>query len=137
MRHWLVGISIVGWSLWSIFNKLALRYIGTIQMQIVACGLGMILIPFYLLALSGQPNALSLSFNGIVFTVLASICATGAGIAYLFAIKDGELGTISVLSSSYPLLTLSLSVLLFNERITLAKMLGMLLVVLGVVILGR
>lgn len=137
MRYLLVGISIVGWSLWSILNKLALKHIGAIQMQVVACVFGITLIPFYLFALSGQQNSLSLSLNGIVLTVLASICATGAGIAYLFAIKDGELGTISVLSSSYPLLTLSMSVLLFNERITPFKMAGIVLVVLGVVILGR
>jgi len=132
MRFVLITISILGWSLWAIFNKLALQKLHPLQMQIVGCIVGISLVPLYMYLLSFvQTTTISLN------TVLASICATVAGFAYLIGIRDGELGTISVLTSAYPLLTFAMSVFLFNERITMVKLVGIILVLIGVVVIGR
>jgi transporter family protein len=138
MRFVLITISILGWSLWAIFNKLALQKLHPLQMQIVGCIVGISLVPLYMYLLSFvQTTTISLNTSGIVLTVLASICATVAGFAYLIGIRDGELGTISVLTSAYPLLTFAMSVFLFNERITMVKLVGIILVLIGVVVIGR
>ncbi len=63
--------------------------------------------------------------GGFLASILGQIC-------FYHALKDGEASLVVPLAASYPLIAFMLGTIFLGEKITLAKLSGMLLVVLGV-----
>ena len=67
---------------------------------------------------------------------IAGIMAAFIGQIFFYnAIKTGEVSKVVPISGSYPLISFLIGVLLFGEKLTLAKAGGMSLVVMGVMLL--
>lgn len=124
---------IVGWAGWAIFNKFATQKLHIFHIQLVGACVGLTLIPVYLklLGLYSKDSLPQLTFSGIACAVLASLCAVSAAIAFLFRLKTNDAGSTSVLYSTYPLLTMLISVAFLGEKLTLIKAAGTILIVLG------
>lgn len=137
MRYLLIAITIVGWSLWHVFNKIAVMRLHPIQMFMIASCVNVALFPLYYFMFKQQGVSNQFHIGSVAFCVLASISTAIGSAAYIYGIRTGELGTIAVLSCSYPLLTVLLSVLFLGESLTLSKIIGMIFVVAGVIVLGR
>lgn len=70
------------------------------------------------------------------FIPIAGILASFVGQIFFYsAIKTGEVSRVVPISGSYPLISFLIGVLLFGEKLTLAKAGGLSLVVLGVTLL--
>lgn len=65
-----------------------------------------------------------------------AICDTGANVAFLFALRYGQLGPVAVLASLYPAATVLLARVFLGERLTDRGLLGLLFAIGTVVIIG-
>lgn len=74
---------------------------------------------------------------GIWWAVVATIFGLVAYASYTYALRIGNVGTTTVLCSTYPILTLVLSAIFLGEAITLQKLGGIILVLLGMVLVVR
>jgi uncharacterized membrane protein len=137
-KNILIPITIIGWSLWSIFNKLALQKLHPFYVGLVASCISVCFIPIYTLLLKNNVDGnLTIQPIGIMWVILASIASTVASLVFLFGIRTGDVGTISVLSCTHPALTFILATIIFHEQITLLKVIGIILIIFGSVILAR
>src|SRR5260221_12781638 len=98
--------------MWAVFQKLSVQRIHPLYIQITSAIVGLIvLFPIYIILLKAKATDASLNLNGVVFASLATLSGAIASVAYIFAIQKGDVGKISVLCSTYPLLTLVISVI--------------------------
>ena len=67
---------------------------------------------------------------------LCATCDTGANVAFLFALKYGQLGSVAVIASLYPAVTVLLARLILNERLTPQRFLGVFLAVVSVLLIS-
>ena len=86
-------------------------------------------------------NALKLELSAtapktIIFLVLAGILASFVAQSFLYrALKLGNTSQVVAVSSIYPLIAFILAIVFLGEKITLAKFMGICLVLLGVSLL--
>lgn len=71
------------------------------------------------------------------FSLIAcGICDTGANVAFLFALRYGQLGPVAVLASLYPAVTVLLARIVLGEHLTNRRLLGLFLAMATVVLVG-
>ena len=132
-----IYICIVCWSLCSIFNKLALERLHPLSVQIISCCVGFITAPIYFYFLrTNNPNA-KWDAKGIVYILIVNTLSILSSLIFLNLLKKYPAGSITVYVSSYPALTVLISVLFFNEQITIQKFFGIIIVLFGLVLLGN
>lgn len=76
----------------------------------------------------GWKSAVLLALGGFVASILGQY-------AFYHALKFGEISRVVPIGASYPLVAMCLGLVLLHEPITLPKLLGALLVVLGTILL--
>ncbi len=85
----------------------------------------------------GDVYALATSKTGL-FIATEGICASLLGhLALYYAIKYGDVSKIVPVTSSFPLITIILAILLLSEKLTLTKSIGAMLIIAGVVVIKR
>ena len=131
-----IVIAILGWALWSFGTKVATNHLHPFLLQAINYGIGFLAVPFLIFALAKVPNP-QFDRVGILWAIGSALFGIIAYVSFGFALKNGSAGTVVVLSTTYPVLTFILSVLFLGEQITLAKTGGILMVLAGVIILGR
>lgn len=106
------------------FLALSLRSF-TISIILLAAGL-----------ISGNFKNLQVDARSFIFIAAEGIMASLLGqLAYYYALKNSEASKVVPVSSSFPLITLALAFLFLNESITLKKILGTMLVILGIILI--
>jgi transporter family protein len=87
---------------------------------------------------SGGFNALqSVPTPSWFWLTLEAICATVLGdLAYFAALKCGTAGTVSVILSAAPLITLLIALIFLQEKLNLLQICGVCLVVMGLWLLN-
>ena len=71
------------------------------------------------------------------FSLIAcGICDTGANVAFLFALRYGQLGPVAVLASLYPAVAVLLARIVLGEHLTNRRLLGLFLAMATVVLVG-
>ena len=106
------------------FLALSLRSF-TISIILLAAGL-----------LSGSFKNLQVDARSFIFIAAEGIMASLLGqLTYYYALKYSEASKVVPVSSSFPLFTLILAFLFLHENITFKKILGTLLVVLGIILI--
>ena len=65
-----------------------------------------------------------------------AVCDTGANVAFLFALRYGQLGPVAVLASLYPAATVLLARLVLREHLTARRIAGLALALGAVVLVG-
>lgn len=136
-KYLLLAITICGWSAWSIFNKIASPRLHPMQIFAATCIVSIFLLPIYLLIIKQSEISQPINIMGVIAAMAAAICSIIGTIAYVYGIKTGDLGTISVISCSYPVLTMIISMSFFNEAFSIQKLFGSVLVVGGVIVLSN
>ena len=106
-------------------------------MLIVGCCISFVLLPVYYWVSKTSSVSGTLTVSNVSLCVLASLMSTIGTIAYIVGIRTGELGSIAVISCSYPVLTVVLAALFLGEALTVSKIIGVILVIVGVIVLGR
>ena len=74
--------------------------------------------------------------SGMLYLILGGFMASVLGqICFYCALKKGEASQVVPLAAAYPLMTLILGILFLSEKVTAAKIAGIVLVVAGVFLL--
>jgi bacterial/archaeal transporter family protein len=74
---------------------------------------------------------------GGFWAAATAFCAAGALVLFFYALTQGEASTVVPMSSAYPLVTLVGAALFLSEQITIARVVGAILVVAGVIVISR
>lgn len=124
------------WGIAPIFGKIGLTQVN----PNIALTMRSVIITTILLAwllLTGQVGSLAAATpKSWLFIGLEGICASLLGhLAYYYALKFGEVSQINPIMSGFPIITVVLATLLLGEKLTLPKIAGAMLIVLGVSII--
>jgi transporter family protein len=74
---------------------------------------------------------------GSAWAAFSAVCAAGALILLFVALTKGDASKVVPITSAYPVITLIGSALFLAERVTTPRVVGMVLVVVGVAVLSR
>jgi transporter family protein len=114
-------------------TKLALRSIGWRELLIwTACSYGVL--AFCLIAIAGESVPLG---TGAPWAILSGVFASVGLMTFFLALDRGEASKVVPVTAAYPLVTAVLAALVLSEEVSLLRGLGTILVVLGIIQLGR
>lgn len=121
-----------------IFEKLGLARTDAAMALFLRAGVTTLLVVGYWL-LFPQPAGWSLpEGRSLVYVLLGGVFGVlFAQYFYFKALAIGDVGRVMPIVGSFPVLAFLLSVLIFGETITVAKVCGIILVVIGVFLLGE
>ena len=71
------------------------------------------------------------------FASVSGLCAVGGLLFLALALERGAASLVVPFSAGYPLVTVLLAVVILGERVTPSRVIGLLLVVVGLLLLGR
>ena len=125
------------WGSADLFARFATRRIGTLRTMLYMQLTGFILLTLAMRWLGGWGHLADGSgWRPWAWGILAGVLNASGTIALYRSFEIGKMSIVAPLSASYPVLTLLLSVLT-GERLTLARLVGMALAILGVILVAR
>lgn len=137
---WLAIFGAICWGIAPAFGKVGLK--GITPMEGLAART---LITFFLVwggfftsgGLEGIERIKAISVGSWLFLALEAFLATFAGdLAYYAAIKYGEIGKTALVLAASPLVTLWFGWYFLNEDVSVTKLIGGILIVIGVILVG-
>jgi uncharacterized membrane protein len=130
---YLIILTILGWGLGSFFYKPANDQMHPFMVTTVATCMYCIITPvtFFLVKFDKTVTA-----TGIACSLAGAIMMGIGSLAYYFAIKKGGVGEIAAVTSLYPALTLTLSMIFFHEELNWRKCIGIGLALVSAVVLS-
>ena len=123
MKPWIVYacMTLLAWGLWGVFSKLASGYTRPRQTLIFqAAGV----MAFGLVVLAMERFHITWSPQGFGWSVAAGFVNFMGFLAFFAAIEKGKVSTVIAMSSLYPVITIVLSVLFLQEKISPREGLG-------------
>lgn len=130
----LSGIAILGWGLWGIMSKLALREIDW-RVMLLFSSLASLPLVFAL-----GLGAFDWKFDKYVYFILAGIAGLGASAATLAfnraLQKGGPANVVVPLTSQYVLVIVIFSTIFFKEPLTWKRILGIIAAIVAIVLLS-
>jgi transporter family protein len=133
--NWLILslIAAVMWGVWGFLAKLATNFLNWKE-YIVTSGLGSltIILIAYLLFRPG----IFVKNLGFYFAFLAGVASTLPAIFFYLALTSGRASIVVPLVTTYPVVTLILSVLILKESITSLEAFAIVLILLGIFLLS-
>jgi bacterial/archaeal transporter family protein len=136
MDKYAIFITILAYGIWNFAQKMAVSRMHPFWMLVIGSCVSVVMLPFYFWLTGLKPYIGAPTISGVCWTVVASLCAVAGALSFLFAIRQGEVSKLSVLSSASPIITCFLAILFLGERLTLVKVLGIVLVLFGAAVLG-
>ncbi len=126
-------LSILFWGSAPIFDKLAIKtvdvYSGIFFRSLVVAIIFGVFHFFY----KGSNVIFINDIRGVLFYIISGILAGGFGAMFYFnALKLGDVSFVVPVAAIYPLVTAILSVIFLNEQITLHRVLGIILIIVGI-----
>ncbi|KYO66146.1 EamA family transporter [Thermovenabulum gondwanense] len=126
------------WGLAPIFGKMGLTKLPPlaalfIRTFSISIAVGICLLVSYM---GGYLPAFTLDKRTLIFIVLEGILASFLGhFAYFYALKEGNVSLVVPLSATYPLFALLFGILFLKESLALNKIVGALIVILGIIVM--
>ncbi|GGG13339.1 EamA family transporter [Paenibacillus abyssi] len=104
-------------------HPLEVNFITTVTMLVVA----------FIYLLSAKLAGIPFHFhkNTVIFAMTNGILVPTAYVVFLYALSRGALTTVVTITATYPLITFILAVIFMNEAISINKLTGMALIVIG------
>lgn len=139
MTMFLMILAAIGWGLWPIFDKMALRYnMHPIVIGVVYSAVSLGFDGVALLVGSSMKGGIDWTINkGAIWLVVGSTVSCVAMLAYTFALRRVETSVVVAVTGAYPLITMLASVLILNEQMTWQRGFGTALVVAGIFLVSR
>ena len=129
-------IGMVCWGIAPIFAKIGLRNVNPLAGLALRTMLAASLIVGWVIIDGTIANVKAIPFNSWIIIGIEAILATLVGdLAYYAAIKKGDVSLVTIIMSSSPLVTILCATLFLGEVITLERIAGAALVVLGIVLI--
>ncbi len=73
---------------------------------------------------------------GILFCFITAMSAIIASVSYAFALKTYPAGLVAAIVAINPIITLIISIFVFNETINLTKIIGIITAIVGIIIIS-
>ena len=129
--------SLLFWGAWGICDKKGLSYTTPVgQLAAVYCFSPLFALAFVAVLTLGVPSW-HLTGHILFFEAMGSFAYFVATAAYLTAMSKGEASLILGASSSYPVVAQILAYLLLKEDLVPARIIGCLVVISGIVVIGK
>lgn len=126
----------VCWGIAPIFAKLALKNVDSVAGLTVRTLFAASMVMLWSAFSGNFPNIKSIPVNVWLFIAIEAVLATLVGdLAYFAAIKRGEVSLVTIIMSSSPLVTLIFAAIFLGEQITLIKLIGAVMVIIGIIII--
>jgi uncharacterized membrane protein len=126
------------WGGADLFARFATRKIGTVRTMLYMQFIGTVLISLMVPLLGGWGRLFHGPAQGPLWAwgILAGLLNTASTLGLYRSFEIGKMSVVAPLSASYPVLTMILS-MLTGERLTVVRVLGMALAIIGVVLVAR
>jgi bacterial/archaeal transporter family protein len=129
----LIILTILGWGLGTFAYKLAGNFVHPFIMSTIITGLYFVLIPLAFIFLKFPRT---INTPGFLYSLLGGVCMCVGTIAYMFALKKGEVGIVTSITALYPALTMALSMVFLGETLSVKKCIGLVLACVSFVVLA-
>ncbi|MDH7481077.1 MAG: EamA family transporter [Armatimonadota bacterium] len=133
---WLAMLTAILWGITPVLDKLGLEKATphaalTIRTIVIAVGL------MVFLGASGSWSELvTIDRRSVMYIILGALAAGLIGqLVYYYALKAGEAAWVVPIAATYPLVTAAVAVVFLKEPITPGKIIGAVLIVLGVLVI--
>lgn len=138
MRSFFLALfAAVSWGIAPLFGKVGLRGINPISGLAARTIVTVFFVWGWFIASGNLKNISAIPAKGWICLAVEAFLATFAGdLAYYAAIKYGSIGQTALVLAASPLITLWIGYSFLGEDITAVKLLGALLIVLGVCLVG-
>lgn len=131
-------IGLLLWGIAPIFAKIGLVQVSPGIALFIRSSVITAILLVWLLASGQAPHLVEVTPRSWLFIGLEGICAALLGhLAYYYALKLGKVSLVSPVMAAFPAVTVILAFLLLREKYTPAKLLGTLLILLGVFIIKK
>lgn len=130
-------IAVLGWGLWAFFQKLAVKNMSPLLMQLCNAYVYSAFAPLMYLAMKAHNASFAWSSRGIMWTALATMCGCAAGYAFLFAIQNRPVNQVLPWVQTYPILSFVLCWVFIGETLTTTKAVGMCFLLTGALLMNR
>ncbi len=130
-------IGMICWGIAPIFAKIGLKAMNPITGLALRSFITTVIITLYINIDSNVVKLKDITFYGLLFIGLEAVLSTVVGdIAYYAAIKKGNVSLVTMIMSASPVVTLFGAMYLLGEQITITKIIGALLVILGIILIA-
>ncbi len=128
-------IGMLCWGIAPLFLKLGLKDINPLIGLAIRTTFTLVIISGWMVINGGFFKLRTISSASFLLIVAEAIFATLIGdLAYFIAIKSGEVSLVTIIMCSSPLVTILCSIFFLGEQVTLARIIGLILIIVGVVI---
>jgi len=129
-------LTALSWGSSDLLARFATRKIGTFRAMLYMQLIGLLLLSVALHWMGGWGHLVGFAGGPWAWGVFAGVLNTGAALALYRSFEIGKLSIVAPISASYPALTMLLAAIT-GERLTLLRLAGLALILLGVVIVAR
>jgi bacterial/archaeal transporter family protein len=138
MNAFLVALfGAVCWGLAPLFGKVGLRGVNPIDGIVARTAITVLFVGGWALASGSFSRLNTIPSKRWCYLAAEAFLATFAGdLAYYASIKRGDIGQTSLVLASSPLVTMCVGWYFLGESLTLSKMVGAALIIIGVVLVG-
>jgi uncharacterized membrane protein len=137
MPTWLlIAICVICWGVWAVVEKQATRHASPLMVQVIGAYVYSAVAPILFVFMKATNTPTQWNVPGVMWTSLACVLATLAGLSFTTAIQRAPVHTVIGYTSTYPVLTFALCALFLGEQVTWTKLAGIVAIVLGTVLLS-
>jgi transporter family protein len=134
---WVALFGAVCWGIAPLFGKVGLRGINPVDGLVARTSVTILFVGGWAIASGSFGRLSSIPTKRWVFLAVEAFLATFAGdLAYYASIKRGDIGHVSLIFASSPLVTVTVGWYFLGEQLTLAKIVGAILIICGLVLVG-
>ena len=136
MVFWLAIFGMICWGIAPVFAKIGLNNVDPLPGLIIRTLTASI---FAISCIGFNGNAIrikNISLGTWIFIAIEALLATFVGdLAYYAAIKKGNISIVTVIMASSPIVTMIMSIMFLGEQVTMFKVIGVGLVVVGIMMI--
>lgn len=130
-------IALVGWGSAPLFDKLALGSLSAGTAVVLRTVFASIMLAGYGASAGWLSDIVSAQAVPVLLLAAGTLLSPVIGnFAYMKALKEAEASQVTPITASYPLVAVTLAILLLGERLTAMKVLGAACIVVGVVLVS-
>ncbi|HEX3030639.1 MAG TPA: EamA family transporter [Bacillota bacterium] len=134
MVYVLAFIGMFCWGVAPLFVKLGLQSINPLVGLAIRTTFTIIIIFSWMLMDGSFLKLKYVSSSALLLLAIEAVLATLVGdLAYFAAIKRGEVSLVTIIMACSPLITIACSILFLGEQVTVARMIGAGLIIVGIV----
>jgi transporter family protein len=132
----LVLVATLAWGFWGIFDKKALATAAppvVLLISVMAQGV-VALVAVLVLRLSGQP--IEWKSETLLWGGLSGLAVAGGLVAYLYALSQRDASWVLGITAGYPAIMVVVAILWLGEAVSLTRLAGIGVVILGIYLIG-